>query len=643
MALEAPNLDSRTFEELVRLARLRIPRYTPEWTDFNESDPGITLVELFAWLTEQILYELNRVPERNYVKFLELLGLEQRPAQPAVAHLVFTAQADAPEVRPVDPGTQVAAQPPDGGPLRIFETTEGLDLARVPLTDVQAFDGSAFTVVTLANESDATPFRPLGWVPQPGSALYLGFTPTEPAPAGRPFPQELRFRVFLPPATVGGRAERCATDATGPAPPATLVWEHKPTVDAPAWRRLSVFLDQTAALTREGDIRVAGPTRIAPTIEGKVAEPRYWLRVRLADGGYPTGGAPELDLIRCNVAPAHNLATVRDEILGTSDGHPGQRFQLAQTPVDRDSLTLSIELAGADPERWTRVDDFFASEPDDPHFVLDPIGGEVRFGDGRRGAIPVAGADIVAVEYRYGGGAAGNVGPGLVSTPLTNLLGVESVTNPRPAVGGRDQQDLEELKAAAPGVLRRRGRAVTAQDFATLAEETGGVRRAAALALAHPDHPEVEVPGAVTVVVVPDSPEVPPVPSRDLIEAVCRRLSSFRLLTSEVYVRAPNYQAISVEAHVDADPFAAAGTVQREVVEALNRHLDPLRRGFGEDLVPTSLFSVILAVRDVRAVPGLAITVQGRPHELAERVVVPAGGLLYGADHQITVTPFRDR
>ena len=95
MPLQAPKLDTRDFDQLLREALLRIPRYVPEWTDFNESDPGIALVQLFAWLTEMMFYEMNRVPERNYIKFLQLLNMELRPAQPATAHLTFTAQAGA--------------------------------------------------------------------------------------------------------------------------------------------------------------------------------------------------------------------------------------------------------------------------------------------------------------------------------------------------------------------------------------------------------------------------------------------------------------------------------------------------------------------------------------------------------------------
>ena len=83
MSLELPVLDDRTYEELLDEAKQRIPVYTPEWTNYNvESDPGITLVQLFAFLTDNLLYRANRIPERNRLKFLQLLGI---PLQPAAA------------------------------------------------------------------------------------------------------------------------------------------------------------------------------------------------------------------------------------------------------------------------------------------------------------------------------------------------------------------------------------------------------------------------------------------------------------------------------------------------------------------------------------------------------------------------------
>ncbi|MEJ6890790.1 hypothetical protein, partial [Bradyrhizobium diazoefficiens] len=70
MPLFEPALDTRTFDELVTESRGRIPRLAPTWTDHNTSDPGITLVELVAWLVEQNLFRLDRVPDDEVRAFL---------------------------------------------------------------------------------------------------------------------------------------------------------------------------------------------------------------------------------------------------------------------------------------------------------------------------------------------------------------------------------------------------------------------------------------------------------------------------------------------------------------------------------------------------------------------------------------------
>src|SRR5258708_12187847 len=79
MPLETPKLDDRRFQDIVDEAKSRIPRYCPEWTDHNVSDPGVALIELFAWMTDLLLYRVNQVPDRMYVKFLELIGVPLEP------------------------------------------------------------------------------------------------------------------------------------------------------------------------------------------------------------------------------------------------------------------------------------------------------------------------------------------------------------------------------------------------------------------------------------------------------------------------------------------------------------------------------------------------------------------------------------
>ena len=94
--IPTPKLDDRTYADIIAEAVRLIPRYCPEWTNHNPSDPGITILELCAWMTEMILYRLNKVPDKNYLTFLDMLGIKLQPAQPARAH----------------PGGQPIARPP---------------------------------------------------------------------------------------------------------------------------------------------------------------------------------------------------------------------------------------------------------------------------------------------------------------------------------------------------------------------------------------------------------------------------------------------------------------------------------------------------------------------------------------------------
>src|SRR2546430_12512834 len=83
MPLQIPSIDNRRYQDLLNEALARIPVHTPEWTNFNKGDPGVTLVELFAFLTENLLFRANQIPERNRRKFLSLLGVPLQPATPA--------------------------------------------------------------------------------------------------------------------------------------------------------------------------------------------------------------------------------------------------------------------------------------------------------------------------------------------------------------------------------------------------------------------------------------------------------------------------------------------------------------------------------------------------------------------------------
>ncbi|MBC7909345.1 MAG: putative baseplate assembly protein, partial [Pyrinomonadaceae bacterium] len=234
MPLQAPNLDDRRFADIVEEARSLIPRYAPEWTDHNESDPGITLIELFAWMSEMMLYRVNRVPERNYIKFLQLIGVERKPPFPASVELTFTPASPNVSTIIIPRGTQVSASPPPPPasaaasllppePERpvIFETDEPLIALGAQLSKVQVFDGVNYLDSTEANKPTGKSYAPFGSRARLGSALLLGFSSVNAFPAVE---INLGVRVHLDPAQL--KEQTCDKSEEKIRQPATLVWEY---------------------------------------------------------------------------------------------------------------------------------------------------------------------------------------------------------------------------------------------------------------------------------------------------------------------------------------------------------------------------------------------------------------------------------
>ncbi len=139
MTLIPPNLDDRSFSQLVDEARQRAAQICPEWTDWSPSDPGATLVDLFAYLTETMIYRLNRLPEKAYIEFLRLLGVNLRPPAAARVLLRFSGEPGLPATSRIPRGTRVATRPANGGESVTFITTEEAVLtANQPQVDIPA-------------------------------------------------------------------------------------------------------------------------------------------------------------------------------------------------------------------------------------------------------------------------------------------------------------------------------------------------------------------------------------------------------------------------------------------------------------------------------------------------------------------------
>jgi predicted phage baseplate assembly protein len=262
-------------------------------------------------------------------------------------------------------------------------------------------------------------------------------------------------------------------------------------------------------------------------------------------------------------------------------------------------------------------------------------------------------------RYQHGGGVVGNVPRGMLTVLKSSIPYVARVVNRQPAVGGRDAQSLEDAKVRAPQTLRTRTRAVTADDFETLARHVPGVDRARCLAPgAQPGAAGVPRPGEVIMAVLPqvDNAQgyIPPerlTLSADLKQGVEKYLDERRLIGTRLEVRSPQFIWVSIEAKIRladrADPALVVETRKRAELE-LYRYLNPFVGGpagtgwpFGRDLHVSELYALLQRVAGIEFVDELHIAVRdpgsGAPPQPAPpRLAIPPYGLICSDVHRVT-------
>lgn len=607
MPIPPPNLDDRSFQDIVDETKRLIPRFTPEWTNHNLSDPGVALIELFAWMSEMVLFRVNQVPERLYVHFLNLAGIE--PFPPSVARTDVTFWLSAPATQPltIPAGTEITTStaatdavifstehdavvaPPR---LHAAHSTRARDEQTVDGWEDLTYPGSALTCFT------STPV-------QVGDATLFGFAESLAGSA-------LRL-------TVEATAQGIGVDPANP-PLAWEVWTGE------SWTPVRVQRDSTGGLNRNGEVVLLIPqAHVSLMLAGTVA---YWLRVRLTNPapGQPTYQAsPRLESVKADVIgltiPAEHATTVGPENLGRSIGVPAQEFRVGSIPVAARREGEAVRVVATEgTTTWTEVEDFSASGPDDRHVVWESATGVVRFGprvrypDGtvrQHGAIPPDGALVQVTGYRHGGGATGNVGARTLTNLRSTLPFVSSVVNLAPAAGGVDAETVEEAKVRGPLSLRTGQRAVTAGDFERLTRETSvEVARARCLVGTETHN------GAVRVLVVPQVRTDPRLHKIDdfalsepLLRAICEVLEERRCVGVAVEVGTPFYQGVSVAALVRALPGRPAALVRQRVLDVVDRYINPVTGGptgtgwpFDTDITAAEISQLLEVVEGVERV-----------------------------------------
>ena len=638
MSLPSPNLDNRSFQEIVDDIKRQIGRRCPEWTDHNVSDPGITLIELFASMTEMMLYQLNQVPEKNYLKFLEMIGVSLESPAPAQTELRFRLSRPIEDIEGEESFAHtLRARETVASTLRTeqeesveFCTDRDLRFVRPYLSFVKAIPASEVGVTGEQAAIGARDFIPgraftvYSAVPRTGDALFLGFE-----------------------ADVSGNVVQFEINSVRSA--ATGLNEDYPAQQWEAWNGaenrwdLLEVSDTTYGFNRPpgqfkndlptGYIEIALPPGLLKRqIDGKSA---YWVRCRYTTALPPRGPeqqvpdsyqkSPEFLNLTARVVggtvSASNCATVLHKDLGQSDGTPGQIFALGHAPIlpRRPGETVAVGeqgIAREEMEEWTEVEDFADSGPEDRHFVCDSYTGQILFGPeilqpegGVRqyGAVPRKGLTLVITGYRHGGGTRGNIAAGQATVMKSSIPYIAEVVNPRRAYGGREQESVERAKMRGRAILRHRARAVTAEDYEYFAcRASSGVSRARCVQprALHSRAGGIP-PGVIRVLLVPTLDETVSVPRpADLRvpDQVRREVEEYldfrRLLTSVLEVGEPEYVYISTEIKLVADPKADADQVVRNVRTQMENFLHPLRGGPNGDGWP---FRRALTLADIYA------------------------------------------
>jgi predicted phage baseplate assembly protein len=666
-------LDDRSFQTLVTEARTRVAKACPEWTDHNVSDPGITLIELFAWMTDMLVYRLNRVPDKLHVRLLELLDIRLEP--PVAADVDVRFRLAAPAVEPVRiPAirTEVATERTIDTEAVVFQVEEDFTIpAAQPIGYVLARGKDRIDVGTSRGWARPTgnDQLPFGAPPAPGDALHLGFR----EPLGR-----LMLQVYVDCA----RARGPGVDPDDP----PLVWEVSSGPDAadPAallrdddglWAPAEVLHDSTGGFNRgSGVVELQLPAVTATTeLAGQEA---HWLRCRVterrrsgaAGPGYQQ--APEIYGITVGpvgaLVPASHAVSEGEETLGTSDGTPGQCFEIRHVPVL--ALRRHERLQVRDPvtgvwEDWEWRESFAESRERDRHYVLDVASGTLELGPAIRtvsgsweqhGAIPPTGATLRITGYRHGGGQAGNVAADALRVLRTAIPGVAHVTNPRHALGGVDAETLDNARERAAMEFRARYRAVTAADYEFLAGEASPqVARARCVA--------AEKPGdAVRVHILP---RVEPAdrhmsedqlrPEAGLVEVVRRFLDGRRPVGASIDVLPVELRGITVVVNVQAAPRANVERIEQDLLYALNVYLNPLIGGsqhgpgsgweFGRALNTGELYGLAHAVPGVEFVQFLRMyetdvaTWVPEAREAGSHVLLKPAEVVVSGRHQVQV------
>lgn len=628
MSKLAPNLFQRRFQDLMEIGRARLPSLAPGWTDYNAHDPGITLMELLAWVAEGQLYSLSRLRRDERRAYAALLGLTPTGTQAATG-LIWPDRLD-----PNSPAAtfKTSIVIPDHSVINVmdaenptFRPSHPLLWAPGRIEKLETRNANGQTIDhTITNERGGLPFLPFGERTGRREVLKLTFACRDRLglvgrnrenTKGALWP----IGVIVAPPLGGAVHASTYADTSRSSLTATLLAQDERYA-------LRIASDSTQGLLSTGAILLDLDSVTSAPSKLK----KFTIELRSQRG---FARPPRVLRIEPNVIPILQGRTVPSE-LHVSNGMPDWSFTLDVPGLRFASGQEPVNVQVAEPvglKTWRRSDRLSERGPDDEGYEFDAVKGEVTFGNGVNGRIPPQDSQVL-VTYSVSDGAEGNVARNR-KWKVTGVDGTFGV-NPDPITGGSASSGFIDDRREA----RRRSRddhaLVSSDDIETAAKALPLME----VARAWVPEPDDRVPrtGVVTVVVLRNraggkEPEQPP-ETAQWLEAIRRGLTARMPLASRLVVAAPRYIEFSIQAVLEADSNRNPSEIKKKVEAELQKRLALVDASTG---MPPRQPGVPVTSRDIaawmRATDGVKRVIQlvlsGANGKSVTEVSVPRSGL----------------
>lgn len=596
-------LDEETFQRIFEKARKRIPVIFPEWTNFNENDSGIVMLELFSWLKEMQEYHMNQIGEKHLRTYLKLLGMEQHKKQPAKA-IVRCYEIERAMVLPK--GTQFYA-----GDVP-FETMQRLHIPSGKVINKAVFHPQEGTLYIKEHKKRVNQNLSIfGKKPVIGCTFSIYFD--------EPLMAELDYGFYFDMKKTFPQERNPIIDKTF-VPLVELAFEYE---GADGFYPLTVIKEDTYGLLQSGIIRLRKEENGIPHKKG---EHGYGIHIRLKDGEYDA--APVLCYLDQNPVELVQWEQMGERVLGEGTGLPSQEILLEDEAILGDTIRVSVEdpLHRGRYKEWTWVSGFEGSGPADEHFTVEEDSGIIRFGDGYHGLPPEG-------EIRLLGGRRtlkelGNVKKGQIQHESESWKAI----NEDNASGGCHAETLQECFQRFFYESNLNEYVVINEDYERAVRQTPG------LIIQNVNAIEGEADNSLSLVVQPFSIEDYHPLSQAYQQNIINYMNERRLIGTHLKVLSPEY--VSIHLYMDLVLFAHYRNALDEVKQKLKHFFEKEQAAIGETLLYSSVYGFVDSLDYVREVVSLTMEARGQRISRNQNgdVILPENGLAVLADIQCRVS-----